>query len=74
MTIVMVSLFVDVHPSKDKLTLFLDGIRILTASTLGVYSLQQMLLSMLADGRSSSLRNVLYDCHSCRFQIALNGI
>jgi len=44
------SLFVDVHPSKAKITLFLDINCVLNASTVTVYSLQQMILSMLEDG------------------------
>jgi len=74
MTDVMANLFVDVHPSKAKFTLFLDGNCFLIASTVSEYSLQQMLLWVLADGSTSLLHNTLYDRRSSRFDIALHGI
>jgi len=74
MTDVITNLFVDVHPSKAKLTLFVDGNCLLIASTVSVYSLRQILLRVLADGISNSLRNALYDRHSSRFDIAFHGV
>jgi len=74
MTDVMASLLVDVHPFKAKLTLFCDGNRFLIASTVSAYSLRQMLLRVVADRSTSSLRNALYDGRSSRFDIALQGI
>jgi hypothetical protein len=70
----MASLFVDVHLSKAKLTLFLDGNCFLIASTVSVYSLRQILLRVLADGNTNSRHNALYDRHSSRFDIAFHGI
>ena len=74
MTKVVINLFVDVHPSKAKLTLSVDGNCFLIASTVSVYSLWQILLRVLADGNTDSLRNALYDRHSSRFDIAFQGI
>jgi hypothetical protein len=74
MTNDMVSWFDDIHPFKDKLTLFLDGNCLLIASTVSVYSLRQMLLRVLADRNTNSLRNALYDRCSLRFDIAFDGI
>jgi len=74
MTDVIANLFVEVHPSKAKLTLFLVGNCFVIASTVSDYSLRQMLLRVLADGSTSSLRNALYDRRSSRFDIALPGI
>jgi len=70
---VMANLFVDVHPSSAKLTVFLDGNCFLIASTASEYSLRQMLLKVLADGRMRLLCTVLYDRHSSRFDIAFHG-
>jgi hypothetical protein len=64
MTDVMASLFVDVHPSKAKLTLFSIGKYFLIACTVSEYSLRQMLLTVVVDGRTSSLGNALYDRRS----------
>ena len=47
------NLFVDVHPSKAKVALFLDGNCFLIASTVSVYFLQQILLRVLADGNNN---------------------
>jgi hypothetical protein len=66
--------FVDVNPSKAKLTLFLDGNCFLIASTVSVYSLRQILLRVLADGYTKSLRNELYEYHNSRFDIAFHEI
>ena len=74
MTDVIPNLFVDVHPSKAKLTLFLDSSCFLIASTVSVYSLWQILLRVLANGNTGSLRNALYDCRSSRLDIAFHGI
>ena len=54
MTDVMASLFVHVHPSKPKLTLFCIANCFLIASTVSAYSLRQMLLRVVADGRTRS--------------------
>jgi len=45
MTDVIANLFLDVHQSKAKLSIFLDGNCFVIASTVSVYFLQQMLLS-----------------------------
>jgi len=74
MTDVMASLFVDVHPSKAKLTLFRIGNYFLIASTVSAYALRQMLLRIVADSRTRSSRNDLYDRPSSRFDIAFHGI
>jgi hypothetical protein len=68
------NVFVDVHPSKAKLTVFLDGNCFLIASTVSVYSLQQILLRVLADGNTKSLCNPLYERHGSRFDISFDGI
>jgi hypothetical protein len=39
-----------------------------------VYSLWQILLRVLADDNTNSLRHVLYDRRSLRFHITFNGI
>jgi len=74
MTDVIANAFVEVQPSKAKLTLFLDGNCFLIASTVSEYSLRQMLLRVLADGSTSSLRNALYDRRSSRFDIVFHGL
>jgi len=74
MTDVIANLFVEVPSSNAKLTLFLVGNCFLIAFTVSEYSLRQMLLRVLADGSTSSLRNVLYDRRSSRFDIAFHGI
>jgi len=74
MTEDMASLFVDVHLSKVKLTWFHDDNCFLIASTVSAYSLRQTLLSVVADGRTNSSHNVLYDRHSFRCSIAFYGI
>jgi hypothetical protein len=66
----MVDLFVAVHSSNAMLALLLDGYCFLIASTASEYSLQQMLLRVLADGSTGSLFNALYDHGSSRFDIA----
>jgi hypothetical protein len=67
-------LFVDVHPFKSKLTLFVDCNCFLIASTVSVYSLRQILLRVQADGNTNSLRNTLYDRRSSRSDIVFHGI
>ena len=74
MTGVMASLFVDIHLSKAKLTLFCDGNCFLIASIVSAYSLQQMLLRVIADSSWGSSHNALNDDHSFRFNIAFHGI
>jgi hypothetical protein len=74
MTNITANLFIDVHPSKAKLTSFLDGNCSLIASTVSVYSLRPILLRVLAAGNTNSLRNALYDRRSSRFDIAFHGI
>jgi hypothetical protein len=74
MTDVMASLFVDVCPSKAKLILFRIGNCFFIASTVSAYPLWQMLLRVVADGRTRSSRNVLYDRCSSRFDITFHGI
>jgi len=74
MTDVMASLLVDVHLSKAKLTLFREGNCFLIAFKVSVCSLWQMLLRIVADGSTSSLRNALYDRRSSRFDKAFQGI
>jgi len=71
---VMANVFLDVHPFKVKLTLFCDGAGFLIASIVSAYFLQQMLLSVVADGSTRLLGNALYDCHSSRFDIVFHGI
>jgi len=70
----MANLFVDVHLSKAKITLFLDGNWSLISSTVIEYSLRQMLLRGLADGCTSSLGNALYDRRSSWLDLAFHGI
>jgi len=67
------NLFVDSHPSKAKLTLFVDGNCFLIASTVSVYFLRQILLRVLADSNTNSLGNALYYRHSSRLNIAFHG-
>jgi len=69
----MPSLFIDVHPSKAKLTLFRIGNYFLIAYTVSAYSLRQILLTVIADGRTRLLRNTLYDHRSSRFDIVFHG-
>jgi len=68
------NLFVDVHPSKATLTLFLEGNCFLIAFTVSVYSLGQIILRVVADGNTNSLRNALYECGRSRFDITFHGI
>ena len=68
------NLYIDVHPSQAKLTVFLDGNCCLSASTVNEYSHRQRLLRVLADGSTSSLRNALYHRRRSMFEIALPGM
>ena len=68
------NLFLDVHPSKAKLTFFLDGNCFLIASAVSVYFLTRMLLTVLADGNTKSLCNALYERRRPRFDIAFHAI
>ena len=70
----MASVFVDVHLPKAKLTLFCDSNCFLIASTVSQYTLQQMLLRLVAGGRTSSLQYVVYDRQRSRFDIAFREI
>jgi len=74
MTDLIANLFVDVHLSRAKLTLFVDGNCFLVASTVSVYSLRQISLRVLADGNTDWLHNALYDHCSWKFDIAFHGI
>jgi len=70
MTDVMASLFGIVYTSKAKLTLFRNSNCFLFASIVSAYSLRQMLLSVVADGRTWPSRNALYDHGSSSFDLA----
>ena len=61
MTNVMANLFANVHLSKAKLTVFLDGNCFVIESIITESSLQQMLVQVSADCSTSSLRNTIYD-------------
>jgi len=74
MTDGMASLFVDVHLSKAKLNVSLDGNCFLIAFTVNENSLQEMILRVLADCCTSSLRSALYDHSSSRFDIVFQRI
>jgi len=74
MTDVMARSFGDDHTSKAKLTLLRDGNCFLIASMVSAYSFRQILLKVVADGSTRSLRNALYDHRSTRFNIAFHGI
>jgi len=74
MTDIIANLFIDVHPCKAKLTLFLDGNCFLIASTVSVDSLQQILLRVLAESNTNLLRNALYERRSTRFDIVFDGM
>jgi len=73
MTDDIATLFIDVHWSNAKLTLFLDANCFLIASTITVLSLRQILLWVVADGNTNLFHNALYDRHRSRFDIALHG-
>jgi len=74
MTNIKGSLVIDVHPSIAKPTLFRDGNYYVFSSTVGAYSLQQMLVRVVADGSTRSLYNAVYECRSTRFDIPFHAI
>jgi len=74
MSDVIANMFIDIHLSKAKLSLFVDSNCFLIESAVSVYSLRQILLRVLADGNNNSLRNALYDHRSSRIGIAFHGI
>jgi hypothetical protein len=59
--------------SKAELILFLTGNWFLTALTDSVYCLQQMLLSVCADGNPKSLHNTVLERCSSRVKIVIHG-
>jgi hypothetical protein len=67
-------LVVDVHPSKAKLTLFVDSNCFLIASTVSAFSLWQILLRVVADGNTNLPGNALYDRRNWWFDIAFHAI
>jgi hypothetical protein len=69
----MHSLFIDVHPSKTKLTLSCHGNCFLIASPVSAYCLWQMLLRVEADGRTRLSCNALDDRRSSRFEIEFHA-
>jgi len=74
MTDVMVSQFVDAHPSKGKLTSSRDCNCFLIASTVSSYSSHQMLIRVMGEGSTRSLRIAVYDRHSSRFDLEFHEI
>jgi len=74
MTDIVANVLGDVHPSKAKLTLFLASKCFLIASTVSVYSLRQIVLRVLANTNTDSLRKALYECPSSMFDIAFHGM
>jgi len=74
MTKFMAHLFIDVHLSIAKLTLFLHSNCFFIASTVSEYSHPQMLLRVLADGSTNSLHNAFYDRSSSRLNIVFHAI
>jgi hypothetical protein len=74
MTDNIASLFVDVHPSKATLTLCFVGNCFLIALMVKKYSLWQILLRELAEGRIRSVGKALNNRRSSRFDITFQGI
>jgi hypothetical protein len=74
MTDVIANLFVDVHPSYGKITVFLNGNCFSIESTDSGYSISQMLLKVLTDGSTGSPGDALYDRCSSRLHLAFHGI
>jgi len=74
MTDIISNLVVDVHPSGAKVTWFLEGNCVLIASSVAVYFHRQMLLTILADGSTNSLRDVLYNYCNSRYNTVLHEI
>jgi len=73
MTDGLARVFVDVHSSKAKLTLFCEGNYFLIALSVSANSLQQMSRRVVVDSSTMSDHNDLYDCRSWRFDIAFRG-
>jgi hypothetical protein len=70
----MASLFFDIQPSKDELTFFRDGNCIIIACGVSAYSLWQIVLRVIAEGKTKSSDSALYDrCH-VRFWIVFNRV
>jgi len=74
MTDVIANLFRDVHLPKPKLTVFVGHNCFLIAFTASVYSLLQMMLSVLADGITNWLWNAMYERCSSWFDIVFYRI
>jgi len=70
----MASLFIDVHLSNAKLTVFCDSNCFIIVSTVNEYSLQKMLLRVVAGGSTRSLRNFLSDPGHSRFDTVFHGL
>lgn len=70
----MFNLFIGVHLSKAKLTLFPNGSCFLASYTVSMYYYEQMLQRVLADCSTNLLHNELYDGHSFRFDVELQGV
>jgi len=66
----MACLFVDVNPSKAKLTVFDDGNSFLLARTGCACCLWEMFLSVMAEGSTKSRRNGWSDYRSSKFDVA----
>jgi len=73
MTDTVTSLFIDSQPAKANPTWFIDVNCFMIAYTVSQYMLWQMLLRVLEGGRTSLLRNALYDYPSARFDIVFHG-
>jgi hypothetical protein len=74
MTHFIVGLFFDLYLSKPEQTFFREGNCIIIASMASVYCLQQMLLGVIEDSRTSSWRNFFYGSCSSRFDITVHGM
>jgi hypothetical protein len=74
MTDTIASLFIDVHPSRATLTLCFVGNCFLIALMIKEYSLWQILLRVLVEGKIRSVRKALNDCRSERFDTTFQGI
>jgi len=70
----MSSLFDDVHPSNTKVSESSDGNCCPIVSLVGADFLRHMRLRVEPDGSTSSSRNAVYDCRSCRFGITFHGM
>jgi len=74
MMYIVAKLFLNVNPFNAKLTVCLNGSWFTIASTVGEYSLWQMLVRAVADGTTNLLGSALYDHHNCRLDSAFYGI